>query len=45
MPIAMIPRNGKPIAVIKNPKLAIKNVRTSSLTQVYWEDKIAGTKE
>ncbi len=30
MPIAMIPRNGKPIAVIKNPKLAIENVRTSS---------------
>ncbi|SCU23119.1 Uncharacterised protein [Staphylococcus aureus] len=30
MPIAMIPRNGKPIAVIKNPKLAIKTLEPAA---------------
>ncbi len=44
MPIAMIPRNGKPIAVIKNPKLAIKTLEPA-LPKVYCKDKIAGTKE
>ncbi len=44
MPIAMIPRNGKPIAVIKT-EVSDKNVRTSKLTEVYWEEKHRGTKE
>ncbi len=30
IPIAMIPRNGKPIAVIKNPKLAIKTLEPAA---------------